>query len=109
MHLGHCYFIIRALCSEMPKLTVIFDDDSEDSLLEWEPVSPPQPVATLAVSVRSQSPAAAEGSAVRSQTPVASGTETIADRRGDTDDDRHYCLWSVSCTGGPGSGVYSGQ
>ena len=49
-------------------------------------------------------------SAVPEQSPAAaSGTETIADRRGDTHEDRHYCLWSAPCKGGPGPGVYSGQ
>ena len=84
----------------------------QPGMREWQLVS--ETVATPPVSVRSQSPVASgtetTRSVVRSQSPaVASGIETIADRRGDTHDYRHYCLWSAPCKGGPGPGVYSGQ
>ena len=81
------------------------------------PQSPVDPgTETTRSAVRSQSPQVPSGtettrSAVPEKAPAAAsgGAETIADRRGDTHDGRHYCLWSAPCTGGPGPGVYSGE
>ena len=79
-----------------------------------KPVASDSPQSTRSA-VRSQSPQVPSGtettrSAVPEKAPAAaSGAETIADRRGDTRDDRHYCLWSAPRIGGPGPGVYSGQ
>ena len=84
----------------------------QPGMREWQLVS--ETVANPVASDSPQSPVdpgtETTRAAVRSQSPqVPSGVETIADRRGDTRDDRHYCLWSAPRIGGPGPGVYSGQ
>ena len=85
----------------------------QPGMREWQLVS--ETVANPVASDSPQTPQVPSGiettrSAVPEQSPAAaSGIETIADRRGDTHDYRHYCLWSAPRKGGPGPGVYSGQ